>query len=176
MEGGGDAGHLAHDICALAARLGLNGADDVVLPRVNNDVRAHACGQSEPLGVDVRGEDFGRARCAGDADCEAADRPAPHDEHGAAGDLRGQHRVKRIAHRIHDSPDLGRDAVQREHVRGGHDDVVGEGAGDKFAEDVPARIERLVVAPVVAAQHGVERDRGSVIERAHAVVAEDHRK
>jgi hypothetical protein len=38
-------------------------------------------------------------------------------------------------------------------------------------------IDRLVVTPpVVAAQDRIDHDRSSIVQRAHAVVAQDHRK
>src|SRR5205807_5627094 len=52
----------------------------------------------------------------------------PDHEDDATGDVRRQYGMKRVAHRIHDGSDLGGNALQRQHVGGGHDDVLGEGA------------------------------------------------
>jgi len=75
------------------------------------------------------------ARC--DAYRKAADRPAPNNENGAAGNLCGQHRVERVPHRVHDRPDFGGDgsSIERQHIGRGHRDVLGEGAVAIDADD-----------------------------------------
>src|SRR5881275_1388808 len=90
--------------------------------------------------------------CAADPHREAADRPAPDDEHGAARNIGGQHRVERVAHRIHDGPDGGRDAVEGQDVRGGHRDVFGERPVQVHADDARVAAD---VAVSGAALHAV---------------------
>src|SRR5207253_7855496 len=72
---------------------------------------------------------------ARDAHREAADRPAPHHEDGAALNLGREHCVEGIPHSVHDGADRGRNAVQRQHVGGGHGDVLGERAVAIHADD-----------------------------------------
>src|SRR5687767_542240 len=62
---------------------------------------------------------------------------------------------------------------KRDGVSPGHNHVVGEGAVDELAWNVPCWIERLVATPVITAHHGVDDHRRAVLERAGRVVAED---
>ena len=74
-------------------------------------------------------------------DREAADRSAAEHQHGAAGHLGLEHGVHRVAHRVHDGADLGRDAVELHDVGGRHRDVLGEGAVPVHADDLGALAE-----------------------------------
>src|SRR5207248_9140360 len=88
-----------------------------------------------PLGVHVGGDHLGRARCSGDAHGETTDGTAPHDEHGTARNIRCQHRVKRVAHGVHHSAHRGGNAVERQHIGGGHGDVLRERAVAVHTDD-----------------------------------------
>ncbi len=107
-------------------------------------MRAHPLSEGQAPSVDVRGDHLRRAGGPCDPHCEAADGSAPHHEHGAARNVRGEHRVKRVAHRIHDRSHGRRDAVERQHVGRGHHDVVGEGAVPIDADDARVATDMAV--------------------------------
>ena len=105
--------------------------------------------------VEVAGDDQRGPGGAGHPDREAPDRAAAEHQDRAAGHLRLEHRVDRVAHRIHDGADLGGDAVELHDVGGRHRDVVGEGAVAIHADDLGAPAE---VAVAQAALQTVSAD------------------
>src|SRR2546422_7643812 len=58
--------------------------------------------------------------------------------------------MERVAHGVHDGPDFRRDAVEAQHVGGGHHDVLGEGAVAVHSDD--ARIATDVAVAGAALQ------------------------
>ena len=58
--------------------------------------------------------------------------------------------MERVAHGVHDGPDFRRDAVEAQHVGGGHHDVLGEGAVAVHSDD--ARIAADVAVAGAALQ------------------------
>src|SRR5207245_11702998 len=91
------------------------------------------------------------------ADLSAACRAAPDHEHVAAGDVRAQIRMKGVAHGVHDGPDLRRDAVEGQHVGGGHHDELGEGAVAVHSDDagISANVAVAGAALQAVAAHDV---------------------
>src|SRR6185312_5458881 len=100
MDRRGHAGHLEYDVGAesvgrsLDRRFGFGG--------MNYIVRAHLFCERQTRLVDVRRDDPRRARSLADADCEDADRAASGDEYDRSRDVRGERRMERIPHGIHD--------------------------------------------------------------------------
>ena len=128
---------------------------------------------------------FRAARCP---DLEAGG-PTELDQRGrhAAGRALDQHRLAGPESRLGEQRTVGgqpgraedrgvqgrKILGQRDRVSPRHDGVVGEGAVDELAGDVPLGIERLVTTPVIAAHHRVDDDRRAVIQSAGRVVAQD---
>ena len=144
MQCGRDAGHLAHDIGAFAVRFLQHPAGDVLLAGIDDDVCSHPFREGEAFGIDVRGDDLRRTGGPRNADGKAADRAAPDDQHDASRDLRGEHGVECVAHRVHDGADVRWDSVQGQHIGGGHDDEFGEGAVAVDPDDLGAAADVTV--------------------------------
>src|SRR5207245_8025131 len=114
----------------------------------------------------------------------------PDDEDGAGGNVRGQHRMERVAHRVHDGADRGRDAVERQNVGGGHGDILGERPVAVHADDARVLADVAVAGATLQAvpAHDVPfggheltgLQLGDAVAHAHdlagELVAHDHRR
>ena len=145
------AGHLEHDVGVLAlVVLDEPGGRVGDVAQVEDLVRAHALGETEPERRPVRREHAAGARGTRDADAEQADGAAAEDRHRLAGDVLVAEREHRVPERLLERCDLRRQlrAVVLPDHRLRHGDVLGEGAVAVDAEDL--RLLAHVGAPGAA--------------------------
>ena len=116
-------------------------------------MRPHALGELEPEGRAIGGEDNGGAGRAGDGDREQADRPAAEHGHAPAGQVLLARREDRVAERLLQGRDLGRQlrAVVLPDDRLRHRDVLRERAVAVDAENLRALAHVRTAGPAVVA-------------------------
>src|SRR5690606_3899120 len=139
---GGMAAHLADQVDAEAPGEFADLLDHVACAGVEHLVRPHRGGEVAAGRIEVGGD---HQCCSGGAQHshrEAPDRAAAdHQNRGSCDVAALQRSVHRVADRVHDRPDVGRDAVELHHVGGRHRDVVGERAVAIDPDDLGADTE-----------------------------------
>ena len=148
----GGPAHLESDIETLAHAERFLRALHAFFRDVDGGVGAERTRECEALGADVGRDDEARADVPGDGDRHETDRAAAAHEYVFADERKRERRVYRIAERVEDRPELGRDLARvHPHVAGRQREVLGERAVAMQTETEGANAHLATAGATVAA-------------------------